>query len=90
MQNYYKIRNSEVYKSASEEKIKELVQSERKVLSRIGIRKLHYKLRDEIIAQEIKCGRDKLSSTNFGRYKRSFNINLFYNLVKAFDLDILI
>ena len=59
-QYYYKIRNSEVNKSASEEKIKELVQSERKVLSRIGTRKLHYKLRDEFIAQEIKCGRDKL------------------------------
>lgn len=40
--------------------VKELVDKERKVLSRLGGRKLHHQIRDNLQAQEIKFGRDKL------------------------------
>jgi putative transposase len=40
--------------------VKQLVDKERKVLSRLGGRKLHHQIRDSLQAQEIKFGRDKL------------------------------
>lgn len=40
--------------------VKQLVDQERKVLSRLGGRKLHHQIRDSLQASEIKFGRDKL------------------------------
>ena len=40
--------------------VKQLVDNERKALSRLGGRKLHHQIRDSLQAQEIKFGRDKL------------------------------
>ncbi len=40
--------------------VKQLVDKERKVLSRLGGRKLHYQIRGSLQALEIKFGRDKL------------------------------
>ena len=37
-----------------------MAQSHRKLLYRIGTRKLHYLLKDALKMQELKCGRDKL------------------------------
>jgi transposase InsO family protein len=37
-----------------------LIDKERKVLARLGVRKLHHQIRDSLQAQEIKFGRDKL------------------------------
>jgi len=45
---------------ARELKVKQLVDKERKILSRLGGRKLHHQIRDSLQAQEIKFGRDKL------------------------------
>ena len=40
--------------------VKQLVDKERKVLSRLGGRKLHHQIRDSLQAREIEFGRDKL------------------------------
>lgn len=40
--------------------VKQLIDKERKVLSRLGGRKLHHQIRDSLQAQAIKFGRDKL------------------------------
>lgn len=40
--------------------MKQLVDNERKILSRLGGRKLHHQIRANLQAQEIKFGRDKL------------------------------
>lgn len=45
---------------AQELQVKQLVDKERKVLSRLGGRKLHHQIRDSLQAQEIRFGRDKL------------------------------
>lgn len=37
-----------------------MVQSHRKLLFRIGTRKLHHLLQDKLVSKELKCGRDKL------------------------------
>ena len=47
-------------KLEKELQVKQLVDKERKVLSRLGGRKLHHQIRDSLQAQEIKFGRDKL------------------------------
>ncbi len=49
-------------KLAQELQVKQLVDKERKVLSRLGGRKLHHQISDSLQAQEIKFGRDKLFS----------------------------
>lgn len=44
----------------SQEAVKQLVDRERKLLPRIGTRKLHYLIKDELQRKKLKCGRDKL------------------------------
>lgn len=39
-----------------------MVQQHRKILSRVGTKKLHHLLKDELEAKELKCGSDKLFS----------------------------
>jgi putative transposase len=59
-QYYYKLKKTEHINSEELSKIKELVQDQRKVLSRLGTRKLHHKLKMQFAEHCIKCGRDKL------------------------------
>jgi putative transposase len=61
-QYFYKHCKQQEHKAAQELKVKELVDAERKILSRLGGRKLHHQIRDSLQAQEIKFGRDKLFS----------------------------
>lgn len=59
-QYFYKHRKEQQRKAALELQVKQLVDNERKVLSRLGGRKLHHQIRDSLHAREIKFGRDKL------------------------------
>jgi len=43
-----------------QEAVKQLVDRERKLLPRIGTRKIHYLIKDELQRKNLKCGRDKL------------------------------
>ncbi len=43
-----------------QEAVKQLVDRERKLLPRVGTRKLHYLIQKDLVHQELKCGRDKL------------------------------
>jgi putative transposase len=45
---------------AKQEVVKQLVDRERKLLPRIGTRKIHYLIKEDLQRQELKCGRDKL------------------------------
>lgn len=47
-------------KEENKKQIIGMVQSQRKLLYRIGTRKLHHLLHDELVSKELKCGRDKL------------------------------
>ena len=42
--------------------VKQLVDRERKLLPRIGTRKIHYLIKEDLQRQDLKCGRDKLFS----------------------------
>jgi len=59
-QYFYKHCKEQEQKQAQELQVKQLVDKERKVLSRLGGRKLHHQIRDSLQVQEIKFGRDKL------------------------------
>lgn len=59
-QYFYKHCKEQVRKAEQELQVKQLVDKERKVLSRLGTRKLHHQIRNSLQAQEIKFGRDKL------------------------------
>ncbi|WP_157604733.1 IS3 family transposase [Solitalea canadensis] len=59
-QYFYKHCKEQALQAAQEAAVKKLVEKERKVLSRLGGRKLHHQLRDSFQAQQIKMGRDKL------------------------------
>jgi transposase InsO family protein len=59
-QYFYKHCKEQQRKAAQETQVKKLVDKERKVLSRLGGRKLHHQIRDSLQAQQIKFGRDKL------------------------------
>lgn len=59
-QYYYKHLKEQERITAQELKVKQFVDKERKVLSRLGGRKLHHQIRDSLQAQAIKFGRDKL------------------------------
>jgi putative transposase len=48
--------------------VKELVDGERKILSRLGTRKLYYQIKDRLKAWNIKFGRDQLFSL-LGKYR---------------------
>jgi putative transposase len=59
-QYFYKHCKEQELKAANELQVKQLVDKERKVLSRLGGKKLHHQIRDSLQAREIKFGRDKL------------------------------
>lgn len=59
-QYFYKHCKEQQQRSQQELQVKGLVDNERKVLSRLGGRKLHHQIRDSLQAQEIRFGRDKL------------------------------
>ena len=59
-QYFYKYCKAQKRKAEQELQVKQLVDKERKVLPRLGTRKLHHQIRDSLQAQEIKFGRDKL------------------------------
>lgn len=59
-QYFYKHCKEQEQKQAQEFQVKQLVDKERKILPRLGGRKLHHQIRDSLQAQEIKFGRDKL------------------------------
>lgn len=60
-QAYYKRLESDKQKALINQKVIDMVLEYRKGLSKTGTRKLHIKLRDQIIEQGIKMGRDKLN-----------------------------
>jgi transposase InsO family protein len=45
---------------SGQQAVKQLVDRERKLLPRIGTRKIHYLIKEELQAQELRWGRDKL------------------------------
>jgi putative transposase len=59
-QNYYKKRKYEEEEEAVKHKIRELVCNIRKKLPRVGTRKLHNLISNDLENLGIKCGRDKL------------------------------
>ena len=59
-QYFYKHCKEQEQRAAQELQVRHLVDKERKILSRLGGRKLHHQIRDSLQAQEIKFGRDKL------------------------------
>jgi len=59
-QYFYKHCKENEIKTGRELQVKQLVDKERKILSRLGGRKLHHQIRDSLQAQEIRFGRDKL------------------------------
>ena len=59
-QYVYKRQNKAAESLEKEQKIKRLVDRERKVLPRLGTRKIHYLIKKEINDQGLKFGRDKL------------------------------
>jgi len=59
-QYFYKHCKEQGLKAAEAAQVKKLVDKERKVLSRLGGRKLHHQIKDSLKAQGIKFGRDKL------------------------------
>lgn len=59
-QYFYKHCKEQEQRAIRELEVKRLVDAERKILSRLGGKKLHHQIRDSLQAQEIKFGRDKL------------------------------
>lgn len=59
-QYYYKLKKEAKKSSIKEGQVLELVKSKRKLLHRLGTRKLHHLLKDEFTELDIKCGRDQL------------------------------
>ena len=59
-QYYYKIMKESDRKVTSKETIINAVKQTRKLLPRLGVRKLHHMIKATIESKEIKCGRDKL------------------------------
>ena len=59
-QYYYKIKKESSRKIATKELVINAAKQTRKLLPRLGGRKLHHMIKAEIESKEIKCGRDKL------------------------------
>lgn len=59
-QNYYKRRASRARKTVDEDLVAELVNRERQLQPRIGVRKLHYMLRDDFQEAGVEVGRDRM------------------------------
>lgn len=61
-QYYYKQQKDIAKEEAKKKIVKQLVASYRRLLPRLGTRKLYYLLKDELCQMDIKFGRDKLFS----------------------------
>lgn len=59
-QYYYKQQKDAAKEEAKRQLVKQLVDKQRKRLPRLGTRKLYYMIKEELINQKIKFGRDKL------------------------------
>jgi transposase InsO family protein len=59
-QGYYKQGYDRTKRNASREKIRQMVCEKRKLLPKVGARKLHRLMADELAENQIKLGRDKL------------------------------
>ncbi|GGG32180.1 IS3 family transposase [Pontibacter amylolyticus] len=59
-QYLYKLQRQEATRQLVEQQVKALVCEQRKLLPRLGTRKLHFKLGPQLQAKGIKLGRDKL------------------------------
>lgn len=57
---FYKYRKRAVRRNAVEEKVVDLVLNQRREQPRIGTRKLHFSLREQLNSVDIKVGRDRL------------------------------
>ena len=59
-QYYYKQQNDIALEETKKREVKQLVDSQRKLLPRLGTRKLYYLIKDLLKEKQIKFGRDKL------------------------------
>jgi len=59
-QNYYKRRASRGRRTVDEDLVVQLVNQERQLQPRIGVRKLHYMLRDDFQEAGVEVGRDRM------------------------------
>ena len=59
-QNYYQRRTRRQGREVAAEKVLELVRRERQEQPRLGTRKLHYMLREELAQAQVQIGRDRL------------------------------
>jgi len=59
-QYYYKLCKTAQSEEDKQQQVLALVKNERKILSRLGTRKLHYLIKEKLDECGIKCGRDKL------------------------------
>lgn len=61
-QNYYKSLKKQAQEQLIEEVVIELVKEKRGPLDRTGLRKTYFLIKDDLVAQGIKLGRDKLNA----------------------------
>lgn len=59
-QYFYKHCKEQDRRQDIERQIKQILDGQRKILPRLGGRKLHHQIKDELEARELKMGRDKL------------------------------
>jgi putative transposase len=59
-QYYYKQEKDAARKESKKEKVKSLIDQQRKLLPRLGTRKLYYLIKDQLATADLKFGRDKL------------------------------
>lgn len=59
-QYYYKQEKDAAREESKKEKVKHFVDQQRKLLPRLGTRKLHYLIKDQLATSQLKFGRDKL------------------------------
>ena len=59
-QYYYKHRKDQKVKQLKEQQAKQLLENERKLLPRLGGRKLYHQIKDALATLDIKMGRDKV------------------------------
>lgn len=59
-QNYYKVRRSRSRRAVDDELVVELVRRERRRQPRLGVRKLHHKLKEDFREASVGIGRDRM------------------------------
>lgn len=68
-QYYYKLKKEDLKEQTKAESIISMVKEKRKLLHRLGTRKLHHLIKSELESKLLKCGRDKLFS-----YLRTYDL----------------